>query len=69
MSLAYILVATVALGAEAQDEKAPVPPEMKVLRKLAGSWKAEFESTLPEKTQRTHIHLHEYMLLFCLFSQ
>lgn len=56
MNLAYVLVISVAssLGAEAQDEqKAPVPPEMKVLRRLVGSWSIESQGVTPEQTRST----------------
>lgn len=53
MNLAYVLVAAVAMGAEAQEEKAPPPPEMKVLRQLVGNWTSEVKAEIPEETQST----------------
>ena len=56
MNLAYVLVVSVAssLGAEARDDqRAPAPPEMEVLRRLVGSWTIEIEGVTPEQTRRT----------------
>jgi len=71
MSLAYVLVVSVAssLGAQAQDEqKASVPPEMKVLRRLAGIWNIESEGVAPEQTRQTGTERRQLTLGGCFLQ-